>query len=116
MKIVSRSWAKVRMTTRVHPAFEVAGHVVQRLAVGVHHVGGDVHDVAAQLAHANREGDPGPQRRLLEQQRRHAGRQASSMRWARLLRASRSLAAMAEALPQLLGREVENREEVIAPP
>ena len=53
---------------RVDPALEVAGDVVDRLAIGVHHVGGNLDDVAAELADADGEGDARAQRRLLEQQ------------------------------------------------
>ena len=53
---------------RVDPALEVAGDVVDRLAIGVHDVGGNLDDVAAELADADRERDARAQRRLLEQQ------------------------------------------------
>ena len=52
----------------VDPALEVAGDVVDRLAIGVHDVGGDLDHVAAELADADGERHARAQRRLLEQQ------------------------------------------------
>ena len=52
----------------VDPAFEVAGDVVDGLAIGVHDVGRNLDHVAAELANADGEGDARAQRRLLEQQ------------------------------------------------
>ena len=53
----------------VHPALEVAGDVVDRLAAAERDVLRRLDDVAAELADGDLEGRAGAQRRLLEQQR-----------------------------------------------
>ena len=53
----------------VHPALEVARHVLDRLAAAERDVLGRLDDVAAELADRDLERRAGPERRLLEQQR-----------------------------------------------
>ena len=99
---------------RVDPALEVAGHVVDRLAIGVHHVGRDLDDVAAELADADREGDAGAQRGLLEQQadvpavQRLRGRRLHALD-ALALQLRREL----EQLGDAIGIEIENGQEIL---
>ncbi len=95
------------------PSLEVAGDIVERLAIGVHHISRNLDDVAAQLADADRERHPGPERRLFEQQPDvPAGKGLSGGRG----RSERALLldprGEVDDLPQLGGREVQDREEV----
>ena len=65
---------------RIHPALEIARDVGRRLAPAERHVGGNQDRIAAQLAHRDLEGHPRAQRRLVEEQRDVASRQAASRR------------------------------------
>ena len=99
---------------RIDPALEIAGDVVNRLAIGVHHVGGNLDDVAAELADADGEGDARAQRRLLEQ---HADVAAVERLRRRRLHALDALALQLrrrlEQLAQQVGIEIENRQEIL---
>ena len=99
---------------RVDPALEVAGDVVDRLAIGVHHVGGNLDDVAAELADADGEGDARAQRRLFEQQpdvlavQRVPGRRLHALDALAL-----QLRGRLQQLRDAIGIEIENREKVL---
>ena len=101
---------------RIDPALEVAGDVVNRLAVGVHDVGRNLHHVAAELAHADRERHARTQRGLFEEQADVASVERVCRRRAQpqrplALEPHRQL----DRLAKLLVAEVENRQEVLAP-
>ena len=53
----------------VHPALEIARDVGDRFAFAQRHFGRDEHRRAAELTNRDLEGDPGPERRLVEEQR-----------------------------------------------
>ena len=94
----------------MHPALEIAGDVIDRLAAAERDILRRLDDVAAELADGDLEGRAGAQRRLLEQQRdvlafegtdvAHAGR-------ARVLQ----LGGQPETGLELRRVEVANREE-----
>ena len=108
-----RSCPNVRIDHGVHPAFEVSRDVIQRLAIGVHHVRRDLDDVSAELAHANREGHAGPQRGLLEQQAHvPAGQGLSGGRGLPLLAIGLDPDAQLQGGPELRRSEIEDGQEV----
>ena len=98
----------------VDPALEVARHVLDRLAVGVHDVGGNLDDVAAEFADADGHGDAGAQRRLLEQQadvlavQRVAGRRLHALDAFAL-----QLGGELQHLGEAIGIEIENRKKIL---
>ena len=99
----------------VDPTLEVAGHIVNRLAIGVHHVGRDLDHVASQLANPDRERHTRPQGGLLEQE---ADMPTVEGVRGRSAQAHRALAfeprREVQRQAQLLVVEVEHREKVLA--
>ncbi len=98
----------------VDPALEVARHVVDGLPVRVHDVGGNLDDVAAELAHADGEGHARAQRRLFEEQPDVPPIEGGGRRRLHALDPlALQLGRQLETLRERIGIEIENGQEVL---